>query len=301
MLARSIFVRGLCTASDQVVMPSGLVAVHKPRDWSSNDVVQKVRNILRCGAGKAAGRRVKLKVGHGGTLDPMAEGVLVLGVGQGTKLMADFLSGGKGYRAQARLGFETDSLDATGSITRVVESSHVTRLLLEEKLPLFRGDIMQVPPMFSALKKDGKRLYELARQGIEVEREARPVTVYDISIRGEVGVVAVDAMSGEGRNANAAANAAAGVSSKSNSDSNLHFHVDMECSGGFYVRTLIEDLARECNAAAHMTALIRTKQGPFLLEDCLAEEQWDYELLVNALRTCTVKAGLVGLKPAIVL
>jgi len=164
-------VRGLSSVSHartNVLLPSGLVAIHKPCGWSSNDAVQKIRNILCEGAGNAAGRRVKIKVGHGGTLDPMAEGVLVMGVGQGTKLMADYLSGVKGYRAVAQLGSEMDTLDSTGKHTKSVDSTHMTREMLENKLSDFTGDIMQVPPMYSALQKDGKRLYELAREGKEV-------------------------------------------------------------------------------------------------------------------------------------
>jgi tRNA pseudouridine55 synthase len=234
-------------------------------------VVQKVKYILSRGAEERVGRRVKIKVGHGGTLDPLAEGVLVLGVGQGTKLMADFLKGGKGYRATARLGFETNTLDCTGNVTTSVDSGHVTRGVLESHLPSFMGDTMQVPPMFSALKKDGKRLYELARQGKEVERAARPVAVAALALtEGEVWP-------------------------------DGHFRLEIESSGGFYVRTLIEDLARLAGGAAHMTALLRTKQGPFLLDDCLAQPDWSYESIVTGLHQGNARAGLAGLRGAVLL
>jgi tRNA pseudouridine55 synthase len=250
------------------VVPSGLVAVHKPQDWTSSGVVARIRNVLSKGARDAlkCSGKVKIKVGHGGTLDPMAEGVLVLGVGCGTKLMGDYLSGTKGYRAEAMLGTETDTLDATGNITRTIDSTHVTSELLLGAIENFRGDIMQIPPMFSALQKDGKRLYELARQGIEVERSARPVTVYELSL---LEIVKAD-----------------------------RFSLNMQVSGGFYVRSLIEDLARSVDGAAHMTALVRTKQGPFELFDCIDIDS-DYDDILNALERCSAKAGVPdGLRPA---
>jgi len=190
----------------------------------------------------------------------------VLGVGCGTKLMGDYLSGTKGYRAEAMLGTETDTLDATGNITRTIDSTHVTSELLLGAIENFRGDIMQIPPMFSALQKDGKRLYELARQGIEVERSARPVTVYELSL---LEIVKAD-----------------------------RFSLNMQVSGGFYVRSLIEDLARSVDGAAHMTALVRTKQGPFELFDCIDIDS-DYDDILNALERCSAKAGVPdGLRPA---
>ena len=268
IIRAALCARGMCTSGNKVVVPSGLVAVHKPMDWTSSDVVNKVKNILRRHAGDILARRVKLKVGHGGTLDPLAEGVLVLGVGQGTKLMTEFLSGGKCYHATALLGYETNTLDCTGNITRAVDSGHVDRALLESKLPTFTGDIMQIPPMFSALKKDGKRLYDIARAGEEVLREPRAVTVHRLAMRGDV------------------------------TDTGT-FQLDIESGGGFYVRSLIEDLARTCDAAAHMTALVRTKQGPFTLEDCIPEGEWTYEGLVAGLERCNKKAGLTDLKPAL--
>ena len=130
---------------------------------------------------------------------------------------------------------------------------------------------MQIPPMVSALKRNGKRLYELAREGIEVEREARPVTVYGLDMIGNLHD------DGEGK-----------------------WKLNIECSGGFYVRSLIEDMARAVDGAAHMTSLIRTKQGPFVLDDCLppTPDQWTYESICEGIIQGNSIAGLTDLRPA---
>jgi len=165
-----------------VTVPSGLVAILKPKNWTSSDVVMKVKGVLLKGMQHRCNGKFKLKIGHGGTLDPLAEGVLVLGVGEGTKLMSQYLEGSKGYQAVACLGAETDTLDCTGEVVERVDCSGIDTHTLDAALARFRGDIQQVPPMYSALKRDGKKLYELARAGIEVEREARNVSVYSLRL-----------------------------------------------------------------------------------------------------------------------
>lgn len=251
-----------------MIVPSGLLAVHKPIGWSSSGVVSKIRYILSNGAQVRLRRKIKMKVGHGGTLDPMAEGVLVLGIGEGTKLMAEYLAGDKGYIADVLLGSETDTLDKTGNVTETLDCSHVTREMILDHLPQFRGDIMQVPPMYSALNLNGKRLYELARKGVEVERKPRQVTVYSLEL----------------------------------ADATLPaLRLQVVSSGGFYVRSLIADLARSMEGRGHMTALLRTKQGPFQLEHCVAERDWTFETLCARIPECSRLAGLdsKALKPAV--
>ena len=230
---------------------NGFVAVYKPKDWSSNDVVQKVRGVLEKEARQRAGTKVKVKVGHGGTLDPMATGVLVLGVGTGCRDLSMYLKGSKAYRAVGLLGSEYDTMDSTGQITETVDVA----------LGAFRGNIMQRPPAFSALRKNGKRLYELARKGEIVEVEPRPVQVDLLNL----------------------------VPAEEEAGQVLpwpHFGLEIECQGGTYVRSLISDLARAVGARAHMTALVRTKQGPFFLTDCVPEEVWrnDAEAIVRSLK-----------------
>lgn len=193
-----------------------------------------------------------MKVGHGGTLDPMATGVLVIGVGRGCRELGNFLKGGKGYRAEGLLGHETNTQDAEGEATLHGDWEHVTEEAVDGALGQFVGDIMQVPPMFSALHKDGKRLYQLAREGVTVERDARPVTVYSLRQTNPPPALPLVGL-------------------------------ELECGGGFYVRTLIEDLARALGSRAHMTALERTKQGPFELEHALERDDWEYHRLCKHL------------------
>ena len=246
--------------------PSGLLAVYKPKGLTSSDVVAKVKWLLIDGYNKKQEgvdkkQKVKLKVGHGGTLDPMATGVLVLGVGEGTKLLTTYLKGSKSYRATGKLGVATDTLDCTGTVTDTAPWEHVALGDIKTISKQFVGDIMQTPPMYSALKSQGKRLYDLARDGKVVDRAARPVTVYSLTILEDP-------------------------------DYKLpEFHLDVECSGGFYVRSLIDDIGRRCNSRSMMTELERTKQGPFLLNDCAPSEKWgDFEYMCAQIDKCSAIA-----------
>ena len=244
---------------------SGLVPILKPSDWTSHDVVAYMRKTLEMDAkerqrraaaaaadlpedGEAAAKikikRPKIKVGHGGTLDPMATGVLVVGVGTGTKMLGGLLSGSKGYSALGRLGFETDTLDVTGETTLELPHDKVTYGAIEETLTAFRGDIMQVPPVYSALKKGGKRMADLARGGAkeeDLEIEPRQVTIHSLVLQ--------------------------------EADGGLpNFGLDIACGGGTYVRSLIRDIARAAGSCASMTSLVRTRQGPFNLSDCIRHD-----------------------------
>lgn len=225
----------------------------------------KIKIALRKGYQQQTGvSKCNIKVGHGGTLDPLAEGVLVIGVGHGTKLMDTYLAGSKAYEAVALLGSETDTYDSTGNVTEALDCTHVTMDKINQALPQFRGDILQVPPMYSALKRDGKKLYELAREGIEVEREARPVSVYALELLHQY----------------------KGTTRPGSATITLpYFGLHIECSGGFYVRTVIRDIARACDARAHMTDLLRTKQGAFTTADCLYEKDWNYQSICNHILT----------------
>ena len=222
---------------DRSLLPNGFLLVHKPQNWTSFDVVSRVRGVLEKHFKKLGfkfGRKSRLKVGHGGTLDPMATGLLVLGVGSGTKRMAGLLKGSKAYVARAQLGAETDTQDAEGQVTTSAPFEHVTLEELESAASALTGDILQRPPIYSALRKDGKRLYQLAREGAikPEEVEKRPVTVHHLGVRN------FDGASGA-------------------------FNLDVRCSGGTYVRSLIEEMGRAVGSAAHMTALERTRHGPF--------------------------------------
>jgi len=240
--------RGIATAPVRnMIVPSGLCAVHKPKGCTSANVVSRVKYMF-----DPKGKRVK--VGHGGTLDPMAEGVLILGIGEGTKQLSKYLSGSKGYAAVGLMGKAYDTLDITGKEVETADFGHVTAEMLENALSTFRGDFLQMPPMYSALKSQGRRLYDLAREGIEVEREARPVSVYDLAL----------------------------VRNRELPE----FSLEIECSGGFYVRSLIADICAEVGTVGCMSELVRTKQAMFTLSDCLSEEEWTQEKLCDHIVHC---------------
>ena len=177
------------------------------------------------------------KVGHAGTLDPNATGVLPLLIGRATKALDRLPTQDKRYPATMRFGAVSDTLDVWGTV-KETGAPVPTRAAIEAALPSFRGDILQVPPMTSALKKDGVRLYELARQGIEIEREARPVTIHALDI------VAYDEEKGE-------------------------LTVDCHCSKGTYIRSICDDLGRMLGCGAVMTALCRTMAAGYPLDRCI--------------------------------
>ncbi|MEE9416240.1 MAG: tRNA pseudouridine(55) synthase TruB, partial [Acidimicrobiales bacterium] len=193
--------------------------------WTSHDVVARARKLLST-----------KKVGHSGTLDPDATGVLVLGIGRATRLL-QFLTGmNKSYVGEIRLGSTTTTLDAAGEITANFEMGGTTVEQVRQVAKSFVGDIEQIPPMVSALKIDGKRLHELAREGIEVERKARPVTISRLDI---------DPVEGE----------------------SLTFRAAVDCSSGTYIRTLAADIGEALGGGAHLRSLRRTAVGPFTIAD----------------------------------
>ena len=202
---------------------SGVIVLDKPQGMSSSDAVQRVKRLF-------AAR----KVGHTGSLDPLATGVLPLCLGDATKFSQYLLNSDKRYLAHVRLGISTNSGDADGEVLEEREVDSIDRARLESALEAFRGEIEQVPSMFSAVKHHGKPLYKLARQGIEIEREARPVTVYSND---------VVAFEGTG------------------------LTLDIHCSKGTYVRTIAHDLGEALGCGAHVDALRRTQAGPYAEDD----------------------------------
>ena len=205
---------------------NGILCVDKPQEMTS---------FLWC----AVLRRLtgEKKVGHAGTLDPMATGVLPLLFGKATRAIPFLPTHNKRYRATLQFGKRSDTLDIWGAVTET-GCALPTRTDIEDALPAFRGDILQVPPMVSALKKDGVRLYELARQGIEIEREARPVTVYTLTL---------DAYD----------------------DKTGRLDITCDCSAGTYIRTLCDDLGQALGCGAVMTALRREAAAGYDLSACL--------------------------------
>lgn len=205
---------------------TGFVFLNKDEDMTSFFAASRLRRVFST-----------KKVGHTGTLDPMATGVLPVAVGGATRFIDFIPDSDKSYRARFLLGKTTDTLDITGKVLTESEVN-VKREDIEKILPIFTGEIFQVPPMFSALKKDGVRLYDLARQGVEVEREKRKITVYYLSLTDY-----------EGEN---------------------EFEIEVSCSKGTYIRTLIDDIGKELGCGAVMTGLCRTRANGVDISDCIS-------------------------------
>jgi tRNA pseudouridine55 synthase len=218
--------------------PDGLVVVDKEAGWTSHDVVAKSRGLL--------GTR---KVGHSGTLDPDATGVLLLGVGRVTRLLRFLTALPKTYTCEIVLGRETSTLDDSGEVTATHDMAGTTFAAVEAAAAGLTGAILQVPPMVSAVKVDGKRLHQLAREGIEVEREPRPVTVHRFTV--------------------------------APTDDPLVIRAEVECSSGTYVRTLAADLGATLGGGAHLRALRRTAIGSFSLADACPLEDVSPEVLLT--------------------
>ncbi len=208
----------------------GMIPVYKPAGWTSFDVIAKLRGILHM-----------KRLGHAGTLDPMATGVLPVFVGKATKACDILPDSGKAYEAGFRLGLTTDTQDTTGRQLSVSDMP-VSRSTVEKALEGFHGEIMQLPPMYSAVKVEGKRLYELARQGKEIEREPRQITVYETEL------LDYDDTAREGR-------------------------LFISCSKGTYIRTVIHDLGAVIGCGGAMTSLCRVRAAGFELSDCVTMEQ----------------------------
>ncbi|WP_106484071.1 tRNA pseudouridine(55) synthase TruB [Bacteroides sp. Marseille-P3684] len=212
-----------------------IICVNKPYGWTSFGVVNKVRYFVCRKQGVK-----KLKVGHAGTLDPLATGVMILCTGRATKRIEEFQAHTKEYVAILRLGATTPSFDLEKEIDATYPTDHITRELVEETLRQFVGSIEQVPPAFSACKVDGKRAYDLARKGREVELKPKTLVIDEIEL------LACELPD---------------------------IRIRVVCSKGTYIRALARDIGIALHSGAHLTALERTRVGDVRLEDCLALDQ----------------------------
>ena len=210
-------------------MPSGIIIINKPAGWTSMDVCAKLRGIFH-----------EKRVGHAGTLDPMATGVLPVFVGQATKAVSFAESGEKEYLARLRLGLTTDTQDTTGTVLSELPVT-VTEEDLRAVLPRFTGEIEQIPPMYSAVKVRGRKLYELARKGAEVERKPRAVTIFALELLGQTG--------------------------------KNEYALRVRCSKGTYIRTLCHDIGAVLGCGGAMSALERTMAAGFTLSEAVTLEQ----------------------------
>ena len=207
----------------------GIVNVNKPQGWTSHDVVAKLRKLLQM-----------KKIGHAGTLDPAATGVLPILLGQATRLSEFLVEWDKEYEAVLRLGRETDTQDATGTVTRETPLGKITESELRRVLPQFQGQIQQVPPMYSAVKIGGQPLYKAARKGKVIPREPRSVTIYHLELKEMHGA---------------------------------DVHLRITCSKGTYIRTLCADIGNSLGVGGHLCQLERTRVGPFSVENSLSLEK----------------------------
>jgi tRNA pseudouridine55 synthase len=207
----------------------GILNLNKPKGWTSHDVVAHVRRLTRI-----------RRVGHAGTLDPLATGVLLICLGRATRIAEYLVAGRKRYRADLHLGVSTDSHDADGRMTATTHVS-VDRGQVEAALAGFRGNIKQVPPMVSAIKQQGQPLYKLAREGIMVDRPARPIEIYELTLTDWHPPVVT---------------------------------IELTCSSGTYVRALARDLGDVLDCGAHVSTLTRLSSGAFDLSDAIELEEF---------------------------
>ena len=203
---------------------NGIVIIDKPQGWTSQDVTARLRRVFQT-----------RRIGHGGTLDPMATGVLPVFVGRATRGVEFFEHAEKTYETVLRLGLTTDTEDITGTVL-TEQDAFVTGEMLEKVLEKFRGEIMQVPPMYSALKINGQKLVDLARKGKEVERKPRPITIHELTLLG---------MEADG------------------------IHLRVRCSKGTYIRTLCKDIGEALGCGGCMAALRRVQAGEYTIAEAV--------------------------------
>ena len=209
--------------------------IYKPKDYSSFSIVKKIKYIT------------KEKVGHSGTLDPFADGVLVLGVGKSTKKLSDIIQYDKTYEGVVKLGIQTDSMDLTGKVVAEKSIPDISSKMLNKCVQSFIGELLQRTPMFSARKIDGVRLYKLARKNISIKTNPKLVTVKNLKIE---------------------------LINQSN------LRIVVECSSGTYIRVLAEDIAQYLGTVGHLTSLTRLSVGEYSLSESLTvknfEEKWKF-------------------------
>lgn len=222
-----------------------IFVIDKPYKWTSFDAVKRLRGAIQ--------RRLnvkKFKVGHAGTLDPLATGVLIVCTGRATKNIDTLQAGEKEYVATLRLGATTPSFDLETAIDKEYPTSHITKELTESVLGQFRGKIMQVPPIFSAVKIDGKRAYKFARKGKEVELKAKPLEISELELL---------------------------------DFSEEEIRIRVVCSKGTYIRALARDIGHALGSGAHLTALRRTRVGSFSEKEAL-----DIDKALNIIENCEI-------------
>ncbi|KIL69817.1 hypothetical protein M378DRAFT_157055 [Amanita muscaria Koide BX008] len=275
---------------------SGLFGVCKPSGPTSMALINDLKKLVaksrlfvpedKLGKDQKRGKRDAVKIGQGGTLDPLADGVLVIGVGKGTKKLSQFLDCEKEYQTTCLLGCETDTYDSEGARVRIAPWHHVTKEQVESALSQFTGEIEQIPPIFSALKMDGKPLYEYARKGIPLPRpiDSRKVKVLSLELAEWKGnqhhyhwpqkifsETEKKALETALQGVEEGANVKDEIEQPPESDVSSAFVLKMKVSGGTYVRSIVHDLAHVLGSAGHVVTLTRSRQGRFVLEPTKAD------------------------------
>lgn len=217
-----------------------LLLIDKPLDWTSFDVVNKIRSTI-----KRKFNIPKIKVGHAGTLDPLATGLMIVCTGKETKNIDNYQAYSKEYIAKVRLGATTPTLDLETEVDEFFSWDHITKELVESTLTKFTGDIIQIPPIYSAKKIDGQRAYILARKNIEVKMKEVSVTIHELEL---ISFEVPD------------------------------FTIRVSCSKGTYIRSLARDMGSAMNSGAHLAGLCRTKVGDFMLKDAISLKEFEENL-----------------------
>ncbi|WP_430811378.1 MULTISPECIES: tRNA pseudouridine(55) synthase TruB [unclassified Carboxylicivirga] len=222
-----------------------VLLINKPLDWTSFDVVNKIRLCLKRYLGIK-----KIKVGHAGTLDPLATGLVIVCTGKATKQIDQFLGMDKQYIADVRLGATTPSFDLETEPDKHFPVDHITPEMVNKAIASYTGEIDQIPPLFSALKINGQKAYELARKGKEVELKARKIKIHEMTLL--------------------------------HWDQHENMQLDISCSKGTYIRSLARDLGYELGSGGHLTGLVRTRIGPYQLSEAITIEEFEKKLGIFA-------------------
>lgn len=230
--------------SKEKFLEGQILLIDKPYEWSSFQALNKVKWAIR----KRFELNKKFKIGHAGTLDPLATGLLIICTGKFTKKIPEFQELTKEYTGTIRLGATTPSYDLETSVDATFPTNHITKNSIKDTAQAFTGVIEQVPPIFSAVKKDGKRAYEYARSGAPIELKTRKVTIFKFEITGSTG-------------------------------DDVHFRIC--CSKGTYIRSLANDFGKALGSGAHLTALRRTKIGDFHVDTSVSPESFKKQLQVS--------------------
>ncbi|KAF0552015.1 pseudouridine synthase [Gigaspora margarita] len=287
----------------------GLLAINKPRGKTSTEVLNTLKGFFRNRTNSTVNKK-KLKLGHGGTLDPLATGVLVIGINDGCKELYKYISCNKVYSATGLFGFATDSYDSYGKLLKIAPVKHITKEMLSFILQKFTGDILQKPPLYSALRMEGRRLYDYARKGITLPKsiEPRAVKVHSLSLldfttsHGYKPPTTTDTIlletiktseNNDIMNTNNQINAIINedLITENSLLNNPIFKIHVECGKGTYIRSLIHDIGIELNSAAHVVELVRLQQGDLQLHKDTVEldECSDLNTIFNAMEKIKLK------------